>query len=374
MLGAFFIFYTPLFFSMQNTMAHFSKQLVVENRVNDIRVLAGQWMRKCMRVGLLFLLLSLLVSRPLAGVFHLRSVCPVALTAVILVASLMMPVFAGAFQGMQRFGWMAVASNGWTVVRLGLAIPLVLWAASAESALIAHLLGVLICIWFGSCAFYRTIPDPVSTGQPLEQAGSYFFGSLAAIFFYSILMNADIVMVKLFFPGEEAFGPYARASVIGRMVVFLSQPIAGALFPKVVARQGRTSAALGALLRAVMLSALLVAGVVTVCSLFPRLPLAVLFGERAPSAELIYTVRCVVWAMAPLSLVFLIMNFELAQNRFAPLIPLGICAVVFVVGFGLVHPAPVWAAGWLLLAGLAALTSLVVQMAWPKKRVRPGSQ
>ena len=359
LLGAFFIFYTPLFFSIQNTMAHFSRHLSVEGRVNDIRFLAWQWVKKCAAVGFPVLFLVLLCARPLTRVFHLDSSLPVVLIAIILSVSIFIPIFSGAFQGMQRFGWMAASSNGWTLIRLCVAVPLVGWVARTEYALVAHLFSVLICIWIGLRAFCRTIPDPVPTGQPIERVGGYFFGSLFALFFYSILMNADVVMVKIFFPDEAAYGSYAQASVIGRTIVFLSQPIAGALFPKVVAREGLTKKSLSALLRALAISVLLVGGIAGVFSLFPQLPLGILFGEFQPSEESASTVRWVIWAMAPLSLVFLTMNFELAQNRFASLFPMGIFSAVFVIGFSACHPTPVWVAYWLLFASLGALLALV---------------
>ena len=185
-------------------------------------------------------------------------------------------------------------------------------------------------------------------------------------------MNADIVMVKIFFPDEAAYGSYAQASVIGRTIVFLSQPIASALFPKVVARKGLTPESLNALLRALALSVLLVGGIASVFSLVPQLPLGVLFGDFRPSSEMLHTVRWVIWAMAPLSLVFLTMNFELAQKRFALLVPMGIFATVFVVGFSAVHPSPVWAAYWLLVAALGALLALVAQVAVQKKSAHNG--
>jgi len=185
-------------------------------------------------------------------------------------------------------------------------------------------------------------------------------------------MNADVVMVKIFFPDEAAYGSYAQASVIGRTIVFLSLPIAGALFPKVVAREGLTKESLSALLRSLALSVLLVGGIAGVFSLFPQLPLGILFGDFQPSEELASTVRWVIWAMTPLSLVFLTMNFELAQNRFASLIPMGIFAAVFVVGFSAYHPTPVWAAYWLLFAAIGALLALVVLISTQRMETREG--
>ena len=372
LLGAFFIFYTPLFFSIQNTLAHFSRHLFLEGRLNDIRFLVWQWTKKCAGFGLPVLLLVFLFTRPLAGLFNLDSKLPAVLITVILFASLFMPVFAGAFQGMQHFGWMAASSNGWTVLRLVFGIPLVLWVARTEYALIAHLLGVLICIWIGLRALCRAIPDPVPTGQPLARAEKYFFGSFVAILFYSILMNADIVMVKIFFPEDAAYGPYAQASVIGRMIVFLSQPIVVALFPKVVAKKGMTKESLNALLKALALSGILVGSIMLFFIIWPCVPLAALFGDWNPAPETMSLVRRVILAMAPLSLIFLAMNFELAQNRFALLLPMGLASALFVCGFILYHPSPVWAAFWLLLASFGALLALVALIVVQKKRVGGG--
>lgn len=368
MLGAFLMFFTPLFFSIQNTLSHFSRHLASAGRLQDVRFLAWRWTKKCLLIGTPFLFVVMALSRPLAAQFHLDTPLPVLLVAVILFVSILMPVFAGAFQGLEKFTWMAASSHSWTVIRLLVSIPMVLCvAATADGVLAAHLLGALLCVLIGIRALCRTIPDPEPTGQPLEKAGGYFFGSLCAIFFYSVLMNADIVMVKLFFPDEAVYGPYARASVIGRLIVFLSQPLAGALFPKVVARQGMTLEALGALLRAVALSALLVGAIAGLFSLAPQLPLVVLFGEFSPSVQTVQMTRLVVWAMAPLGLVFLIMNFELAQNRFSSLVPLGMFAVLFVAGFSLYHPSPLWAAVWLLAASLASALALTGLVVWQKK-------
>lgn len=370
MLGTFLIFFTPLFFSIQNTIAHFSRHLASAGRLQDVRFLAWRWTTKSLMISAPFLVTAMALSRPLAAQFHLETPLPILIVAVILFVSMLMPVFAGAFQGLEKFVSMAVSSHSWTVLRLLLAVPFVMFlSASADRVLAAHLLGALLCVLIGIRALCRAIPDPVPTGQPLEKAGAYFFGSLGAIFFYSVLMNADIVMVKLFFPDEAVYSPYARASVIGRLVVFLSQPLASALFPKVVARKGMTPEALGALLRAVALSTLLVGGIAGLFSIVPQLPLGLLFGEWSPPVQTVSLLRRVVWAMAPLGLVFLVMNFELAQNRFASLIPLGIFAALFVGGFSLHHPSPLWAACWLLIAAPASALSLVALVAWQKKRM-----
>jgi O-antigen/teichoic acid export membrane protein len=370
MLGAFFIFYTPLFFSIQNTLSHFSKHLLSENRREDVRYLVWKWVKKTAAVAAPLLFVVLALSSVLAKSFHLDSIGPIVLMAVILFVSILMPIFSGALQGLEKFAWMAAGSHGWTIVRLGAGILLVgLLSPTVEVAFIAHLLGVLICLWVGLRGLCRAIPNPVPTGKPIEKVGGYFFGSLAALFFYAVLMNAGVVMVKIFFPDEAVYGPYARAFMIGRMVVFLSLPLASVLFPKVSARQGMTSESLGSLLKAVILSSILVGGIVGFFLIWPCVPLAAMFGDWNPLLETMNLVRWVVLSMSPLGLVFLVMNFELAQNRFALLLPVGAFALLFVVGFSLYHPSVIWVAFWLLAATSLSLLSLIGLVAWQKKRV-----
>jgi len=370
LLGAFFMFFTPFFFSMQNTLAHFSKHLFTEGRLSDIRFLAWEWTKKCTWGGGAVLLAALLACGSLAALFNLNSPGPVVMLVFILFASLFMPIFAGAFQGMQRFVWMGVSSHLWTLVRLVAAVALVFWVApKTYYVMAAHFLGVLIAVWIGVKALCRFIPDPVPSGCPIEKANRYFFLSLTGLFFYSVLMNADIVMVKMFFADDAVYGPYARASVIGRLIVFIAQPIAGALFPKVAARKGMTTESLGALLKAIVLSSVLIGSITLVFTVYPCVPLAVLFGDWQATPATMNLVRLLVWAMTPLGLMFLIINFELAQNRFAVLWPLGLCAVFFVTGFALYHPSPAWAGYWLLAASLLAALLLVGLVALQKKRV-----
>jgi hypothetical protein len=370
LLGVFLMLFVPLFFAVQNSLAHFSRRLVLEGRTADIRRLVRRWNLHGLLLGLVPLAAALAWARPLADLFHLSGARPVILTAFTVYAASIMPVFGGAFLGLQRFVIMAAAAHGWTVLRLALAVPLVaVVSATADAALAAQLASILATAGMGWALRRRVLPEEPPSGFPLDRANRYFFGSLTAILFYSMLMNADIVLVKIFFPEDEFYAPYARASVIGRLIVFLSQPLAGALFPKVVARKGMTPESLGLLLRATVLAAVLIGAVTGFFLLFPRLPLLLLFDDFAAPPNTVFLVRAVCAGMAPLGLVFLIMNFELAQNRFGLIVPLGLSAAVYVIGFSLHHPSPVWAAVWLWIAAPAAALSLIGLVAWQKKRV-----
>ena len=66
----------------------------------------------------------------------------------------------------------------------------------------------------------------------------------------------------------------------------------------------------------------------------------VLFGMGAPDAEQVFLVRAVVLAMSPLGLAYILMNFELAQHRFAMVPGALLIAVAYIAGVALFHDTP----------------------------------
>jgi hypothetical protein len=148
------------------------------------------------------------------------------------------------------------------------------------------------------------------------------------------------------------------------MLVFLPQPLAGALFPK-VRSDGRTSQLhVTALLKALGIGLLLTAGPMLVCVVLPALPLAILYGIHEPTPELIGIVRGVSLSLAPLGMIFVLMNFELAQRRFTCAIPLVLAAGGVWLAAGHMHSSTrsiAWIVGCATFMALAALTGLLIR-------------
>jgi O-antigen/teichoic acid export membrane protein len=337
MLGIALIFTTPMV-AMQNTLAHFAARLVQENRAGDIRGLIRTWIRKIFIVGAPLCLLIIIMSGRLAAALHLPNSLPLVITTCAILAALFVPVLAGALQGTQSFVWMSVTANAWGIVRLMAGAALVVFvSATALSGLTAYAAGMVASLAIGFAAIALVVPREGSTGQNADQSDSYFLLSLASVLGYSVLMYADMILVKRFFTDPEDYGNYARAATIARTMVFLPQPIAGALFPKVVSDGSRSEADTGRLVKALLFGCIIIAVSLALCVVFPQLLLLALYKDAAPTAAMIKLVRAVSCAMAPLGLTFLLMNFELAQRRFACLWILFACAAALVGGICLFH-------------------------------------
>lgn len=337
LLGATLVVTTPML-AIQNTVAHFAGRYVQEQRWGDIAILVHRWTVKVLGLCLPLIALVLFLRGPVTAFFQLDSSLPVVVTALGLIGAVLVPVFTGVLQGGQYFGWVGAVSCVWSFIRLVLGAACVYyWAPRAVFGMATHGLGVFISLLIGILAFFWVVPKGVPSEQPLEKSDRYFFLSILSLFAFSVLMNADAMLVKHFFSHAEDYGGYARASTIARTMVFLSQPIAGAMFPKVIARGEWSSGHARTLFKALGLAGLMIGSAVALCALFPQLPLLILFKEHASTPEMLRLVRVVTAVMAPLGLVYMMMNFEMAQHRFGFLVPLTLCAAAFIGGVFLFH-------------------------------------
>ncbi len=391
MLGIILAFSQPAL-ALQNTLAH---RIALLRRTGNAAAAAA-----CFRRWLpwpVFLLIPLvpaaawLFRAPLGAFWHVDPALPV-LALALLVPTLGMSLFSGLWQGMQAFAWLAFAPQAWGVVRLALGTALMLLGlrtaaapllAQGAGVLLVLALGILYLSRLGARAARPPIPVTASTASPVPvppapapgRASSlrYLLFSCLSLVGYGLLMNFDTALAKHLFPADTA-GLFAKAATIARTAVFLPVPIAAALFPK-VATDGTLPPDTARLLRRALLYAgLLVTAAAAACLLFPRLPWYILYGpcpaDAAPLARSL--VRTLTLAMSPLALVYLLLNFEMAQNRFRRPLLLLPCAALYLLLSFLLRPrlGPHAIPASLLAVSLLALLLLSPRTRSPMPRKR----
>lgn len=371
MLGLMMAIATPMA-AIQNTLAHYSANLIREGRDADIHGMVRQWANRIILISIPLLVLLFVLRNPLSSFFHLATPWPLLLVGLALFVSSLSPIFGGALQGRQAFVLMGVPGLTGGIARLLLGGFLVFAIApEAVCGLSAHALGALcgtvLVYLFYRISFKRT--GRVESNP--ERSDRYFWASLTALFSFSILMNMDVVLVKHYFKDPADFGNYARASTIARSLVFLIQPVAGAMFPKVTSRGNVTDYQRFTFIRALALATMVIAGAVLLCTLFPGIPLLILYRDATPTPQMIALARMVCWAMAPLGLVFMLMNFELARRRMLCALPLAVCAAAFLVGVALFH-ASLWQVIIVFLA--ISLSTLLVLIGLIIRPLAPSAQ
>jgi len=267
----------------------------------------------------------------LAGL-KIENSAALAVTVLIGLAAMWMPLVMGILQGRQDFFWL-----GWTnifngVGRFGIVCILILlfhvWAAGSMSAV---LLGMMVVIVIGGWLIrdvWKIKPVPVAWRNWLKRVIPLTLGLGAATF----MLSADMIFTQSFFPREQT-GFYAAAGMIGRALVFFTQPLTLVMFPK-LARSAATGEKSNALELA--LGATLLAGgaAAIACTLFPWLPLLIVNGKSFLVAAPLVT--WFAWCMLPLTLSMVLINSLMARSKFSAVPWLVLVAIGYGVALAMV--------------------------------------
>lgn len=366
MLGIAVIASIPLE-ALRVAVAHFSARMIQEGRREEI------W-GAVRRIALRFLVLAAVCVACAfafgdwaAEFFRLSSRTPIILIGFVVAGTLFTPIMAGALQGIQAFIWMSIGLHSFAVIRLVAgAIILIFISATAVGGLVGQLLGIVFAIAIGFIGLRRVLGPSNAKAIRVQGFRLYLIRALFMLIFFALLMNADILFIKHYFQEEQA-GGYARVATIARIIVFMPMPVAFALFPKVVS-DGVADAGNRFLLFKAMAMSVLIIGVVGLgCCIMPRIPLGILFKDWTPAAETVRMLRQVTGAMSPLGLVYLLVNYELAQKRFVTAWVLAPCAIMYMIGVVLWHSEPQQVLAVLACVSISCLAGMIAVMSLKRR-------
>lgn len=372
MFGLILIVVTPLE-ALRTAWAHFAAGFAQAGTPGLIRPLVRIWGRNVFLGALCVLSAAALLAVPARSFFQLPTAWLVPLTGLALAEMLFMPLLTGVLQGVQSFGRLAIVGQAWGLARLAMGVVLVAGVcATALMGLVAQCAGIAVSLLLGVWALRTVLPPATTAVLPTGGRLGYFGRSLAILCGYAVLMNADVSLVKHYFAPETA-GVFAKAATIARAIVFLPMPIAAVMFPKVVSNGARAGSDHRTFLRSLSYTAgvVLVAGLAA-CAGAPYI-WRVLANE-IPQPETVALVRAIVGALAPLALAYLVMNYELAQRRFAVAWLLAPCALLYVVGVAVWHASLGQVVSVMACVNGAALACLLAGVPWRRAEIRPGSK
>lgn len=234
------------------------------------------------------------------------------ITLLIGLVTLWGPVLRGLVQGHQRF-----AALGWALILDGVgrftAVLLIVLAGGQAAggmagALCGQLVSLSLCLW----VVREDLRGPgagFTWGPWLRQVGPITAGTGTVVF----LSTADVVYVQSLFPVAAA-QRYVPAAMIGLALTTFGVPIAAVMFPKVA-----RSAALARGTRALPLALAVTLGggalAALACTLFPALPLRVIFFGQPLFWEAAPLVPWFAWALLPLIVANVLINSLLAAGR-----------------------------------------------------------
>jgi O-antigen/teichoic acid export membrane protein len=235
------------------------------------------------------------------------------ITVVIGLLAMWTPMLLGMLQGRQNFAWLGWASilNG--ITRFGGVCVGVLWlswhAAGAMVAVLAGMTAVVALAAWQTRDLWKVRPEPIHWRSWLSRVLPLTLG-LGALTF---MLSADMIFVQKYF--QEGTKYYAAAGMIGRALVFFTQPLAMVMFPKLV-RSAAKSEKSDALAHA-LLATLLAGGLAAIgCTILPWLPMRIVYDQTYLDIST-PLVPWFAWAMLPLTLSMVLANALLAHSRFS---------------------------------------------------------
>ncbi len=248
---------------------------------------------------------------------------------------LVIPVFKGVLQGHENFwtlGWVGIADG---FLRLsGMVVAVMAFHVGAVGAMGVAFGAMSVStvvaawssrsVWMGPGAAFRW-------GPWLAQVLPFTLGAGAML----VLANFDLIFLKAIIPESQAdhflLGErYQPAFMVGFGITQVTVPLAMVMFPKIVrgaAGGGRTDALALALIGTAVVGAVVV-GFVTI---FPKLPLQILYLRSPARWAAAPIVPWSAWAMMAYALANVLVSNLLAQERYW-IVPWTVAVAVAFIG------------------------------------------
>jgi O-antigen/teichoic acid export membrane protein len=185
------------------------------------------------------LAVTLVVASPLLAQLLNVQVQLLFAAAIGLPFGLALPLLMGAFQGEQRFLMFSVLAVGQAVLKLVGAFALgIVWG---PAGMIAGISLASVVVYFVALGLLRNKGATSTVGGWLRPALAYLAVIVPSTLALAVLLSADVLIVKHYFPNRAA-GEYSAVAAIGRAIFWGASGVAAVLFPKVIFRsaQGRS--------------------------------------------------------------------------------------------------------------------------------------
>jgi O-antigen/teichoic acid export membrane protein len=240
---------------------------------------------------------------------------PLALAATVLIGltAMWMPLVSGVLQGRQNFLWL-----GWVTIlngigRLAFICLVVLvfhgWAAGAMSAVFFGMAILITIALWELRDIWKFESTRVQWKSWLSRVIPLTLGLGAANF----MLSADMIFTQKFFPADKT-AYYAAAGMIGRALVFFTQPLSTVMFPK-LARAKATGEKSHALALALGTTVFFGACAAIGFTILPWLPLRMVYDKSFLFATPL--VPWFAWCMLPLTVSQVMVNSLMARSRFS---------------------------------------------------------
>ena len=297
-----------------------------------IKYLLTHVFRKLTLLALLASVLFMISSVYLADYLRINSGIYFFILSILFFISFLGPVLVGALQGMQMFIQMGINSVAGTFFKLVFGVALVYLGFGVNGALLALVIGSFLAM------LMALIPLRFLKGSKEVKSNISFFSTSMIVLFATIglafLPNVDLLLVKHYLSETDA-GLYAAAALLGKIVLFVTAPVATVMFPKATVMHNKNNNGIALLRKSLLYTGSISLLNIAVFIIAPEFIVRILFGSKFLGINDLIVYFAV--ALAFLSVTNAIVFYDLATRKYRFLYILGIISLLEVVLISLFH-------------------------------------
>lgn len=239
----------------------------------------------------------------------------------------------GLMQGLKLFKFFATNTTIEPLAKIGIFLVLFYLGLQITGAVWA-LVGSIIIAYTLSFLPLKSIFQVPRKTITLRKIWRYSFYTLLVFIFLSLVSYLDVLLVKHYFPQNEA-GLYAALSTIGKIVLYISMPIVTVMFPFISEAQAKGKRHFPLLAQTFLIVCGLSFLVLAIYKFAPSLVVGVLFGQKFLSITPYLLSIGFAYALLSLDYVFIYYYLSLKDTSF--LWSLIICVAIFITLITIFH-------------------------------------
>lgn len=298
----------------QTLINYFAKNTAVfigKGQTSKIKSFQKSGLRKVITFLLpLFIFMSLL-STKIASLLHLSADQIVLVFSCIFFAAIV-ALNTGVLQGLQCFYSLACVTSGVHVIRFLFGLLLVWMGMGVYGPIFSMLIAACLLFAFSQWRLNTILPNETKEYDfSLLDAYKYATGLFVANVLFGIMTQSDVLLVKHFFTESDA-GLYTASAILGKAVLYLSGAIVLAMFPMVAERNEKGDNSMSMLIKALTITFFLSGSGAMILFFFSEPLITLIYGDKFASAALMCEIFG--FAMVPVALSFLLMNYLLARG------------------------------------------------------------
>jgi O-antigen/teichoic acid export membrane protein len=300
---------------LQIVLAQKTAAAVTPEKQNELLLASRDIIRALVAIWLIIAFIFAIIQLDVIASFKITNAAALWVTLLIVLPALCLPLFQGMLQGKQDFTWLGISmiSNGAgrclfvAIIVLGLHA----YAAGAMVGTLSGFIAALLAALVGLRGTFKPVSGAFDWRDWIKRLVPLTLGTGSILF----LLNVDVIAVQTHFP-KEVTGFYSAGATIGLGLVTFTTPMASVMFPKLV-RSFATEEKSNALRLALLGTAVLGGSAALVCTIFPELPLRIMYFRTPVFWKSAVLVPWFMWCLLPVTLANVLVANLLARERFS---------------------------------------------------------